>query len=95
MTLDALQDVLDTVVEDFDTVRNDSKKFRCTIAAISDLFVHPKNGRIACTYQIEYSYDTTSTYEEGGSPFPKHVAKKLHKSFCETVVRCIEGTEIR
>ncbi len=100
VTLEALQDVLDAVIKNYrqnemTTKDRKKKKFRCTISPICELFVHPQNGRTTCTYQIEYSYDSSSTSEENGTPFPKNVAKELHKSFCENVVRSIDGTEIR
>lgn len=99
VTLEALQDVLDAVIKSYRqnemTTKDRKKKFHCTISPINELFVHPQNGRTACTYQIEYSYDSSSISEENGTPFPKNVAKELHKSFCENVVRCIDGTEIR
>ena len=90
-----MQTVLDEVVK---TYRHEKqitdKRFRCTISPINEIFVHPKSGRTACTYQIEYSY-ASSTIEESGEPFPKQVAKELHKSFCDKVVRSLDGTEIR
>jgi len=100
VTLEALQQVLDDVVKGYlhnqmSTTDGNKNKFRCTISAINKLFVHPENGRTTCTYQIEYSYDCSSTIEENASPFPKKIAKELHKSFCENVVRRIDGTEIR
>lgn len=100
VTLEKLQEVLDNVVKNYrhsklNATDGKKNKFRCTISPINEIFVHPENGRTACTYQIEYSYDCSSTMEDNGSPFPKSVAKELHESFCESVVRCIEGTEIR
>ena len=97
VTLEALQHVLDQVVLTYRQEQGLSKidkRFRCTISPINQVFVHPENGRTACTYQIEYSYES-STIQESGEPFPKQVAKELHKSFCDRVVRCIDGTEIR
>ena len=100
VTVEALQDVLDEVVTAYRQTnagtsdKDNHKRYRCTIAPIGEIFVHPQNGRTACIYQIEYSYES-STIEENGAPFPKNVAKELHKSFCDSIVRCVDGTEIR
>jgi hypothetical protein len=103
VTLQALQQVLDETVRSYrqtkqnnNTEKNDDKhrRYRCTIAPINEVFVHPDNGRMARIFQIEYSYES-SKIEENGAPFPKKVAKELHKSFCDNVVSSIDGTEIR
>lgn len=98
VTLEALQEVLDETVRSYRRKNNKDKdkykRYRCTISPISEICVHSENGRIACIYKIEYSYES-STIEENGAPFPKKVAKELHKTFCDIVVRSIDGTEIR
>jgi hypothetical protein len=99
VTLEALQEVLDDTVRSYrrtNTCNNKDKdkRYCCTISQMNEICVHPENGRVACIYKIEYSYES-STIEENGAPFPKKIAKELHKSFCDNVVCSIDGTEIR
>ena len=99
VTLQVLQEILDGTVRSYRLrEKNGSGKedgrYRCTISRINDIFVHPESGRVACTYQIEYTHDSTA-FGDDGAPFRKEIAKELHKSFCENVERTIDGIEVR
>jgi len=103
VTVQALQEVLDNTVRSYRQQQKKKKKngngredgrYRCTISRINEIFVHPETGRVACTYQIEYTYDSTA-YGDDGAPFRKELAKELHRAFCHDVERAIDGIEVR